>query len=138
RDREHAEPRRGGGGGVRARIVNVSAPPSTRLLRACAAFGLAVRQAPGQGPRRPGAARRVLRGLAPGEVALITGPSGGGKSSLLEDIAREAGGRVLAGPEREAPIIDLVPGRLADAIATLARAGLGDATLLARTPAELS
>jgi uncharacterized protein len=126
------------------RIINVSSPPTPRLLRACAAFGLALRRSakPG-GPRRARDARRILRGLALGQVALITGPSGGGKSSLLEDIGRQAARRrepvlPLPLPSREAPIIDLIPGPLAHAIAVLARAGLADATLLARTPSRLS
>jgi hypothetical protein len=131
------------------RVVNVSSPPTTRLLRACAAFGLALRHAPNptptdtRRPRRPADARRILRSLAPGRIALITGPSGGGKSSLLQDISAQAAQTPehilpLPHPPREAPIIDLIPGPLAEAIATLARAGLGDATLLPRTPAELS
>lgn len=126
------------------RVIDVSTPPTVRLLRACAAFGLALRHTAdhARAPRRA-QARRILDALAPGQIALITGPSGGGKSSLLADIAQEAARRrepilPLPRPAREAPIIDLIPGPLAEAIATLARAGLGDATLLARTPAELS
>src|SRR5436190_17912878 len=111
------------------RVVDVSSRPTTRLLRACAAFGLALRHTPALSatptdgrPRRAALARRILSALAPGQVALITGPSGGGKSSLLEDIGAEAARRrehvlPLPHPAREAPIIDLIPGPLAEAIA---------------------
>jgi energy-coupling factor transporter ATP-binding protein EcfA2 len=76
-------------------------------------------------------------------MTLITGPSGGGKSSLMREVAaaaRTQGGRVITscGALPDRPIIDLVRAPLERALATLARAGLADAALLARTPQELS
>jgi ABC-type ATPase with predicted acetyltransferase domain len=129
------------------RVIEVSTPPSERLLRACAAFGLAVRFTGNRAarPTRSADARDILNSLAPGHLALITGPSGGGKSSLLEDIARASrsrGGRVLTLPDAPAdpdtPIIDLINSPLAESLATLARAGLADATLLGRSSMQLS
>src|SRR5437899_492525 len=131
------------------RIIDVAAPPSERLLRACAAFGLAVRYQPGRpragAPARSADARAILRALRPGQVALLTGPSGGGKSSLLHDIAQAAQAEhqdVLELPpaptDPGTPIIDLLELPLAQSLATLARAGLADATLLGRSSTELS
>jgi ABC-type ATPase with predicted acetyltransferase domain len=131
------------------RVIDVSTPPSERLLRACAAFGLAVRHTPSR-PRagrvtRSADARAILDSLEAGRLALITGPSGGGKSSLLEDIAnasRSRAQRVLTLPEAphdpDTPIIDLIHSPLAESLAALARAGLGDATLLGRSSVQLS
>jgi ABC-type ATPase with predicted acetyltransferase domain len=127
------------------RYVHVSRRPTARLCRALAAFGLAP-------ARRPARARAApdcdwLARLQPGQVALLTGPSGSGKSTLL--LAAAAHARVLhwraltpprAGPETGPgrPVIDLLRGPLAECIASLARAGLGEPALFARTPRELS
>lgn len=126
------------------RIIEVASRPSPRLLRACAAFGLGVRRTndPSRSRPRHTSEARIIA-LSPSKLTLITGPSGSGKSALLADVAlaaRRTARSVLPLPEpdREVPIIDLIPGRLADAIAMLARAGLGDATLLGKTPAQLS
>jgi ABC-type ATPase with predicted acetyltransferase domain len=133
----------------RERIVDVTIRPTERLCRACAAFGVGIRQVHRHRRTPAGVsgsrlARRALDALPEGGVALVTGPSGSGKSTLLGRLAAEAARRRLevvrvpgAEPGRGA-IIDLIPGPLGEAIATLARAGLADATLLGRTPDELS
>jgi ABC-type lipoprotein export system ATPase subunit len=129
------------------RIVEVTSRPSERLLRACAAFGLGVRRARASEktgwPRLAGAARSIVESLGGAQLVLITGPSGGGKSTLLKQTgvsARAAGRRVVhvADCVPEKPIIDLFSAPLPRTLATLARAGLADATLLSRTPEELS
>lgn len=123
------------------RSVPCSVRPSTRLLCAAAAFGLAVSRARRRGPSPDhlADARDLLAALQPGQIALLTGPSGSGKSSVLRALRR-----VL---RRAAPvpsthirgtIIDAFPGLTADALSALTRAGLADAILLARTPNELS
>lgn len=90
------------------------------------------------------AVQRLAARLGRGTLALITGPSGSGKSTLLRAVAArlEARGRVLVRVGATIPanraVVDLMPGTLGDAIAGLARAGLGDALLLGRAPEELS
>jgi hypothetical protein len=104
---------------------------------AAAAFGLAVTRArrPAPSPDHHADARALLAALQPGQIALVTGPSGSGKSTVLRAIPRSAG---RTPTHIRGTIIDAMPGRTADALAALARAGLADARLLARTPNELS
>jgi ABC-type ATPase with predicted acetyltransferase domain len=99
-------------------------------------------------------AREILRALlgpGPGSprIALITGPSGGGKSTLLRAIASAARARPLAAsviqPPAMAsllrirrPLIDLFRADLPATLALLSRAGLADATLLSLPPRHLS
>jgi uncharacterized protein len=126
---------------------------SRRTLRAMAMFGLTLEhdrhQRAALVDEQLASAAEALDGrLGPGGIALITGPSGGGKSTLLrlfEQRAARAGHArpiVRAGVrEDDRSLIDLVPGKLTGkdgALRRLAAAGLADATLLARTPAELS
>lgn len=77
--------------------------------------------------------------VRPGDVVLVTGPSGSGKSSVLRVVGRHLGAvDVNALPLPDAPLVDALPGPIDDRLATLASCGLGEARLLLRTPAELS
>ncbi|MBC7771234.1 MAG: hypothetical protein H7210_01940 [Pyrinomonadaceae bacterium] len=100
------------------------------------------------------AATELDRQLLPGQIALVTGPSGGGKSSILRSLSttRRAGGRHANGeflfirsiaPQSlidltgfaDAParsIVDLFDASIQDALCLLAAAGLGEASLFAR------
>lgn len=128
------------------RVVEVSGRPSRRLLSAWAAFGIVVARARRRRVESPGAegARVLSRVEAGASVVLITGPSGAGKSRLLRSIGAEARRRgrgvrrVRPVRGRRRAIIDLFRGSLAEAIASLCRAGLGEPALLGRRPHELS
>lgn len=77
--------------------------------------------------------------LRPGDLALITGPSGSGKSSLLQAIGQQVDAtdaRSLDLPDR--PLVDALPGEWPARLNLLAAAGLADARLFLRRPAELS
>jgi ABC-type ATPase with predicted acetyltransferase domain len=92
--------------------------------------------------------------LAPGQLVFLTGPSGGGKSSLLrlieEALMQPAEGssppaRVLrldpaaiAGSIPDLPLVDTFNLPLDRALALLSLAGLSDAFVLLRRPSELS
>src|SRR6516162_3397216 len=84
-------------------------------------------------------AENVVLDIRPGDLALFTGSSGSGKSSLL----RAAGAQLdaidanaLDLPDR--PLIDALSGTVEERLKALAACGLSEARLLLRTPAELS
>jgi len=123
--------------------------PSTRLLRACCRFGIGV-SALAANPAATSDFDALTR-LAPGRAALITGPSGSGKSRLLKrvrDRVEDATlcdlssiyrtGRAHSAPRRARSVIDLIPLPLDRALRLLASCGLADPFVLGRTPAELS
>jgi ABC-type ATPase with predicted acetyltransferase domain len=129
------------------RFIDVSQAPSERLLRACAAVGLGVRHEPGRAdagrPARSATAQRIDELLAPGQIALVIGPSGGGKSSLLRQIAARAQARgesviQMESAPADVPLIDLFDLPLGPSLAILARAGLAEASLLGRCEQQLS
>jgi len=113
-----------------------------------AVFGLRVERGPSGAEARSAArahARAIDRELGPAGLAWLTGPSGSGKSSAVRELVRrvERRGEVVVEPAEPAtddprPLTDRYRGRMAETLATLARAGLGEPRLLARTPGELS
>ena len=128
--------------GVRGVRAHCSHAPSERVLHGCAMFGLhAVRSA---GRRDDPDVSDLVRCVETGRVVLLNGPSGGGKSTVLRATIRalRKGGRRVSRPttpkHTSRTILDLIPGTVEQAMGVLARAGLAEAALLVRTPAELS
>ena len=118
--------------------------PSPRVSRVRAIFGLPAGRVMSWRPPTGRIVREVVEGAGPGELVAITGPSGSGKSTILAALADRLGSRAAACPRvehllcRQRAIIDLVGPTLDDALAALSAVGLADATLIERTPAELS
>ncbi|MGH7244799.1 MAG: AAA family ATPase [Phycisphaerales bacterium] len=123
------------------RIALNGRAPSRRLLKACCRFGIGVtRKAdlPARGHRLD-----ALLGLAPGGVALVTGPSGSGKSRLMRELREAVPDAVLCDLASiyrcgSGAVIDLIPLPLERALRLLAAAGLADPFVLGRTVRELS
>ena len=126
--------------------------PTERTLQVAAMFGLGVDRT-----RTLTVVPETDVPLDPGAVVFITGPSGGGKSTLLRLIAQGLAGRegvtVLRleelPPAPELPLVDAVTAnaspeaaevnpRLADTLRILSLAGLNDAFVMLRTPGQLS
>jgi ABC-type ATPase with predicted acetyltransferase domain len=114
--------------------------PSRRVLGAAAMFGLdvsAFNAPPSQGS--------LTIPIRCGEIVLITGPSGGGKTTLLKAVAAmlRRRNRIVLEPASLAPsnrcaVVDLFEEPLDRVVPALARAGLAEAPLLGRCVAELS
>lgn len=129
-----------------------------RVLRVVARLGVPLEAAvergvPGTAERARAAASRVASGLAQGEVAVVRGASGSGKTLLLRALrahVRAGGGWcVLVRGDVDAsgvrglgrartPVGALVTGNPDAWLVALARAGLGEAWVLGRTVGELS
>ena len=118
---------------------------SKRALRASALFGTLHTPAPDPLARAHEAALLLDARLRPGEIALIVGPSGGGKSCTGRALVRHlwtsglpailvAGDAIIRAraARRRAAVVDLFRSPLEDALGLLARAGLAEAALLAR------
>jgi len=127
-------------GGIRSGAAQIS----ERALAVAALFGVSIER---------GAERKLFDDvqlhIRPGDVILITGPSGAGKSTLLRRIGAELGRigeknavKVMALDDVRLPadqsVIDCFPGAIDIAAAHLARAGLSEAHVFLRAPAELS
>jgi len=124
-----------------------SPPRSQRSLRTAALFGLSLPLAPRiAAPQPRSVVAAIARAVQARHTVLITGPSGGGKSTLLGTILATLAPTCsplihlcAAGPapERETPrpLIDTLPGPLPYALALAAACGLADARLLL-TPTE--
>jgi uncharacterized protein len=141
-------------GGFNMNTITTAARPSLRAHRACAMFGLRIEHTPMRAitSLRPfaNAARTIDRTLEPSSIAFVTGPSGSGKSTILRALhhrlakreARSTHNIIIADPARltmsNKPIVDLFASPLTSTLKQLARVGLADAMLFARTPAELS
>lgn len=125
------------------REVATRAKVSPRVVHICLALGLSIRK-PARF-REPDRVRLAVTTLARlvrdspakrGLVVCVTGPSGGGKSTLLRSLAarlRVSRGRRRGIPSRAAAI-DLVR----RGSRSLARAGLAESTAMVSTSAELS
>jgi ABC-type lipoprotein export system ATPase subunit/GNAT superfamily N-acetyltransferase len=96
------------------------------------------------GRDRPGALKlEVIPGFAfrLGQVTVIAGPSGSGKSSLLRVLMARLACRqlpTLASSLADVPVIEQVGRDVADAIGKLSRCGLGEGNLFLRRPYQLS
>ncbi|MFN0134026.1 MAG: AAA family ATPase [Phycisphaerales bacterium] len=125
---------------------------SDRALRALAIHGLtpdSLRDAAPERRRRAHAAAISLDDiLEPGSIALVTGPSGSGKSMILRALAQrlraarrpviDVGLDLVPARARRRPLIDLMPGTVEAAMSVLARAGLGEARVFALPLLSLS
>ncbi len=120
--------------------------PSPRVLRIASMFGLGIDE-----QRLRTIVEPTSLQLTPGDVVFITGPSGGGKSSILHLIESALACKpnvvvhrfdALPDPP-DRPLIDALAAdwpnaTLADLTRTLSLAGLNDAFVMLRKPSELS
>jgi uncharacterized protein len=95
----------------------------------------------GLGPDGPPhiVAENVELDLRPGDLVLVSGPSGSGKSSLLREVGRRVAAVDAMNLELpDVPLVDAFSGPVEERLALLAACGLSEARVVLRTPAELS
>ena len=84
-------------------------------------------------------ADNVMLDVRANDLVLFTGPSGSGKSSLMRAVAQQLNAvDVMALPLPELPIVEAMPGKVAERLNQLAACGLSEARLLMRLPSQLS
>jgi ABC-type ATPase with predicted acetyltransferase domain len=120
--------------------------PSPNVLRVAAMFGLGIDTA-----KQLAIVPATEIELIGGQVVFVTGPSGGGKSTLVRLIAESVGrcqdtklisfDQMSAPPDK--PLVDCIsqqmPGAgIDEVLRILSRAGLNDAFVMLRKPSELS
>ena len=110
-------------------------PKATELMRS---FGMTL-----DALRQRTLHHRLALTLAPGQICFLTGPSGSGKSMLLNTLYQNTppGRRIRVESiplETDRALIDCLDVPLADALPLLTRAGLADIPSLLRPPAHLS
>ena len=124
------------------RVETAVAEPGRRVLEVVAMFGLGV-----DASRLVDVVPATTLELNAGELMFVTGPSGGGKSTILRLLRDELPRRGVAlidfdalEPAADRPVIEaLAPEQpLASAMRWLSLAGLGDAFVMLRRPGELS
>lgn len=79
--------------------------------------------------------------LTPGKIALITGPSGSGKSLILAELARSARSCVIAKPvsaKSRTPVIERLRAPIEQRLCRLSSCGLADAQPLVTPSGKLS
>jgi ABC-type ATPase with predicted acetyltransferase domain len=120
------------------KVFKPSLPAGPRSRRLMRMFGLDRRRLEAQ--TQTHACR--LR-LAPGQICLITGPSGSGKSVLLDTLYDACPPQDRLRMEqipldKRRPLIDCMEGEFLHALQALTRVGLGDIFTLLTPPARLS
>lgn len=117
-----------------------------RELRVCRLFGLDTGETNTISARDREWARASAaldRALRRGGVALVTGPSGAGKTRVLRAFSRRLGRRVVSNVPRSCPsdrrsVIDWFGGELGGSMKALALAGLAEAAVLVTPVRALS
>jgi energy-coupling factor transporter ATP-binding protein EcfA2/GNAT superfamily N-acetyltransferase len=122
---------------MRIDISYESAPvnPTERTAAVQDLFGI------GAAPREIRVADGLQLDVNQGQVLLVTGPSGSGKSSILRAIRAALGGRAVTAdslPRPALPVIDCLGEDLDEALRLLGICGLSEAFLFLRLPGELS
>lgn len=120
------------------RIFNTRPQKNARVLEVAESFGL------GLSDKKFVVYKDLSIPIAAGDVVYITGQSGSGKSLALRDIAEALRARGLVVGNIDAvvlldePLVSQIGTDTTDALGLMNLAGLNDAYLWVRTPAELS